>query len=368
MQPLSSPARPVRFISELISGFGLRFNSPFFIRLRSWEYWPFAVVYAPVFVYWLWLSAKARSFFFFTASNPGIETGGLLGESKIDLLAQISDEFKPKTLFFTHGTSADKVIAQCNTNRLSFPVIAKPNAGERGWRVDKLTTEAELRAYAEESPIDFLVQGYVDEPLELGVFYYRFPGPHPVNQTEGIVSSIVQKEFLSIRGNGRDTIETLIRQNDRAILQLATLQKLYGLRFGQVLPPGETMTLVSIGNHCRGTKFLNANHLITPELARVFDRISEPVAGFYYGRYDLRCRSVADLYAGKHIYVVELNGVGAEPAHIYQPGFSLWAGWRVLLQHWTVIYRISRENHRQGVAYMTFQEIRRVWQRIQETR
>ncbi len=350
-------------VFDRISAFQFRLNSPFFIRLLSWEYWPFAVVYAPVFVYWLWLSVKARSFFFFTASNPGIETGGMLGESKIDLLNQISDEFKPKTQFFTAHTPATAVLAQCQTTNLTFPVIAKPNAGERGWRVDKLTTEAELLAYAQASPIDFLVQEYVDEPLELGVFYYRFPG-----EAHGVVSSIVQKEFLSIRGNGRDTIETLIRQNDRAILQLVTLTELYGNRFAEVLPAGETLTLVSIGNHCRGTKFLNANHLITSELALVFDRISQPVAGFYYGRYDLRCRSVADLYAGQHIKIVELNGVGAEPAHIYQPGFSIWEGWRVLLQHWTVVYTISRENHRRGVAYMTFAEIRRVWQRIQETR
>ena len=363
MQPLSSLTRPMNTISEIVSGFRFRLNSPFFIRLRSWEYWPFAVVYAPVIIYWLWLSVKARSLFFFTAANPGIETGGMLGESKIDLLDQISDEFKPKTLFVTANTLATAVLNQVKTRGIAFPVIAKPNAGERGWRVDKLTTEADLMAYAQTSPIDFLVQEYVNEPLELGVFYYRFP-----DQTQGVVSSIVQKEFLSIRGNGRDSVETLIRQNDRAILQLATLQNLYGARFANVLPAGEILTLVSIGNHCRGTKFLNANRLITPELTRIFDRISAPVAGFYYGRYDLRCRSVADLYAGRHIKIVELNGVGAEPAHIYQPGFSIWVGWRVLLQHWTVLYKISRENHRRGIAYMTVDEGWKVWQRIQATR
>lgn len=363
MQLLSSSARPVSLFSDVISTFRLRLNSPFFIRLRSWEYWPFSVVYAPVIVYWLWLSIKARSLFFFTAANPGIETGGMLGESKIDLLDQISDEFKPKTVFVPVGSPADTLLVGLSAQRLSFPVIAKPNAGERGWRVNQLTTETELLTYAQASPVDFLVQEYVDEPLELGVFYYRFPG-----ESQGIVSSIVQKEFLSIRGNGRDCIETLIRQNNRAILQLPTLTEQYGRRFGEVLPIGDVLTLVSVGNHCRGTKFLNANHLITSELARIFDTISQPIAGFYYGRYDLRCRSVADLYAGKHIKIVELNGVGAEPAHIYQPGFSIWEGWRVLFQHWTAMYKISRENHRRGVAYMTFAEIQRVWQRIQETR
>lgn len=131
----------------------------------------------------------------------------------------------------------------------------------------------------------------------------------------------MQKEFLSIRGNSRGTIETLIKQNDRAILQLSTLQKLYGMRFAEVLPPGEALTLIVVGNHCRGTKFLNASHLITLELTLIFDQISESVTGFYYDLCDLRCRIVADLYAGKHIKIVELNGVRAEPAHIINPVF-----------------------------------------------
>lgn len=98
------------------------------------------------------------------------------------------------------------------------------------------------------------------------MFYYRLPG-----QAQGVVSSIVQKEFLTIRGNGRNCVEELIHQNERAVLQLAALRRQYESIFHVILPPGETMTLVPIGNHSRGTTFLNANHLMTPELSRVFD-------------------------------------------------------------------------------------------------
>jgi hypothetical protein len=55
----------------------------FMTRLTQWEYWPFEVIYLPIFVYWLWLSVKARSLFFFSAANPSIENGGMLGESKL---------------------------------------------------------------------------------------------------------------------------------------------------------------------------------------------------------------------------------------------------------------------------------------------
>ena len=122
--------------------------------------------------------------------------------------------------------------------------------------------------------------------------------------------------------------------------------------------------MVSIGNHCLGTKFLNANHLINDQLTAVFNKISHEIDGFYFGRYDLRCPSLSDLYEGKNIKIMELNGAGAEPAHIYQPGFSILEGWQVLLYHWHILYEISILNHKKGVAYLTLNEARLILKRI----
>ena len=331
----------------------------FLIRLRHWEYWPFEVVYIPVVIYYLYLSAKARSLFFFSAANPGMESGGMLGESKIEIMDLIDDAYKPKTLFFRYCAPAEQVINRMVLVGIWFPIIAKPNQGERGWRVEKVSSQAELTDYLTGNHMDFIVQEYVDEPLELGVFYYRMPG-----KKTGTITSIVQKEFLSVTGNGYATIRELINQNERAVLQGPALEKRFGNGLDEVPETGQTRQLMPIGNHCRGTKFLNANKHITPELVAVFDRISLSIEGFYYGRYDLRCRSWADLYRGKHIRIMELNGAGAEPAHIYQPGFSIWAGWRSLLAHWNLLYTISRENHRRGVPYMTLTETKAILRRI----
>jgi hypothetical protein len=346
------PAAPRVGIFKLPKSAGL-------IRLKSWEYWPFSVVYIPVFVYWLWLSLKARSFFFFSASNPSIESGGLLGESKIDILNLINDAYKPVTVFVKRTWDVDIATSQFIHADLDFPVIAKPNAGERGWGVEKIETMAALQAYHQKSPVDYLIQEYIPFPLELGVFYYRMPG-----ELRGTISSIVQKEFLSVTGNGRDNLGQLILANDRAVLQWDQLKIKYEHSLHRVLPNGRKMTLVTIGNHCLGTKFLNANHLITPELTSIFDKISIEIDGFYYGRYDLRCTNTDDLYQGKNIKIMELNGAGAEPAHIYDPGFTIWEGWKVLLQHWTMLYKISVCNHKAGVPYMRFSEARAIWKRI----
>jgi len=323
----------------------------FWTRLTHWEYWPFEVVYFPVLLYWVWLSLRSRSFFFFSAANPAIETGGMMGESKYRILQKIDKQYRPKMLLVRPPSGSDVVIQQMHDSNISFPIIAKPDVGERGWKVEKIQNASQLRAYMQETRGGFLIQEYVDHDLELGVFYYRFP-----DQPGGIISSVVVKEFLTITGDGRSTFGALLLRDSRARLQYTVLKQRYAHRLGEVLAAGESSVIMPIGNHSRGTKFLNGDYMITPQLIKVFDRISRPIDGFYYGRFDIRCKSLADLYAGSGIRILELNGVGAEPAHIYDPGFPVMKAYRVLFQHWSVLYKISRANYRKGVAYMSLRE------------
>lgn len=333
-------------------------RSNFYIKLTNWEYWPFGILQAPLFLYWLWLSAKARSLFFFSASNPSILTGGMMGESKSEVLALVPDAVKPKTVLIKIPASREDVLQLLRENRFTFPVIFKPDLGERGWMVRRINSEADVDRYLEEIRIDFIVQEFVPLPLEFGVFYVRFP-----DQKSGVVNSITMKEFLAVVGDGKSTIQQLILNLDRAKLQWETLKETYRNRLDEVLPPGQRLELVSIGNHCLGTKFINANHLITPKLIDSFDKISQQIEGFYFGRFDLRCASLEDLENGK-VKVVELNGCGAEPAHIYHPGSSFWVALRTLFVHVSNLYRISVINHSKGVPYLSFSEGRAIYKKF----
>src|SRR5688500_20330976 len=73
-------------------------RSNFLIKLKSWEYWPFGIVQFPAILYWIWLSLRARSFVFFSASNPGITMGGMFGESKYEILKNIPSRLVPRTI------------------------------------------------------------------------------------------------------------------------------------------------------------------------------------------------------------------------------------------------------------------------------
>ncbi|MEJ0054257.1 MAG: hypothetical protein WDN75_00555 [Bacteroidota bacterium] len=155
----------------------------------------------------------------------------------------------------------------------------------------------------------------------------------------------------------------MILEKERQKLQWGTLKKVYHDRLGEIIARGEKIELVSIGNHCLGTKFLNENYRITDKLSTSFDNISRQINGFYFGRFDLRAASVEDLENGI-VKIVELNGCGAEPAHIYHPGFSFTKAVGVLWKHWSDIYRISSENHERGVAYISFREARDIYKKF----
>ena len=315
----------------------------------NWEFWPWQIVYFPIILYYIWLSLKARSLFFFYSTNPGIESGGLLAESKSDILKLIPDIFIPKTLYFNALSSSDDVNEGMKEANLHFPVICKPDYGERGWMVEKVNDSNELKKYVSHIQIDFLVQEFIDKPIELGIFYVRIPG-----EEYGKITSIVQKELLCVHGNGKNTILELIKASNRTNLYLNQVRNSHPDLLHLVPDKGERIELVPIGNHSRGTTFLNGNHLITDELEKLFNKVSMKIEGFYYGRFDIRCDSMQALNEGKGLKILELNGAKSEPAHIYHPGFSIWEAYRTLIYHWNLIYRIAIINHRAGISYPSF--------------
>jgi hypothetical protein len=332
--------------------------SNFIIRLKSWEYWPFGIIQFPVMIYFLWLALRARSFLFFSASNPGIVMGGMFGESKYEVLKKIPVQYIPVTILVDATAGKNEILCLMKETGLRFPVIFKPDLGERGFMVQRINDEVGVENYLMKMKYPFIIQELVGLPLELGVFYLRFP-----QWSNGKVTSIVMKEMLSVCGDGVSTLGELIFKKERAKLRWQVLKETYSAQLGDVLKAGEIKELVSIGNHCLGTKFLDGSHLINDHLSATFDQIGKQIEGFYFGRFDLRCASIEDLYAGK-IKVLELNGCGAEPAHIYDPGFSLLKAIGVLIEHWRNIFLIARENSKRGTSYINFKEARMYYKKF----
>jgi hypothetical protein len=323
---------------------------PFFIKLFNWEYWPFNVLYAPLYPYWIWLMIKSRSAFFFNTSNPLIKNGGFLLESKKEIYDLIPQEYYPATLCFTAGTAAVEVLDAVKNNGLQFPLIAKPDIGMRGMMVKKIDSAAALHHYVHHTSVNFLVQDFIPYENEVGIFYYRFP-----NEEKGKISGIVGKEFLTVTGDGAATVEQLLQRDKRFILQLPVLRATHAEVLKSVLKKDEQHLLVPYGNHSRGAKFLDITNLADETLVNTIDRICREVPEFYFGRLDIRYNSWEELQQGKNFSIIELNGAGSEPTHMYDPKHSIFFAWKEIIWHWDILFKISQINHQQQkLPYMQF--------------
>lgn len=320
-------------------------------KITRFEYWPFWILYLPVFIQYLVLSIRSRSLAFFAAANPLMFLGGLVGESKISILKTIPSNLLPQSIYFEKPPTFSEAAEAIAKHHISFPFVIKPDVGERGKGVAVMNNMTELQTYLKQYQTACIIQSFLEEPLEFGVLYYRLPD----GSASGI-TSIVAKAFLSITGDGQQTIEQLIRQSERAQLQLETLLRKFDEVKSNILPDGEQMLLEPIGNHCRGTRFIDANALITPQMVASFDQIASRIDGFFIGRFDVKAASVEDLEQG-NIKIMELNGIASEPGHIYDPRTPLYKAYAALFNHYRWVYRIAAQNRQLGVSLPKFKTV-----------
>lgn len=328
-------------------------QSPFWVKLRHWEYWPSFVVYAPAAFFYLYFAIRSWRLFYFTPVNPVIETGGVFGESKINILNRIPKEVLPKTVFIAkENQNTDFIIKAGENAGIHFPFIAKPDVGERGFLVEIIKDEMALNDYLQQINAPFIIQELITAPIELSVLHHRMP-----DADKGKITSICLKKTLTVKGDGVSTIAQLMQKKPRARLQLTRFQTNYPAILDRIPVKGEEIELEPIGNHSRGTTFLNANHLHSKKLERVFDKIAFQMEGIYYGRFDLKCESIELLEEGKGISILEFNGVAGEPAHIYDPEFPVWKAYRDIYRHFKIVYQIGRAQSKKGITAMTLKEM-----------
>ncbi len=212
----------------------------------------------------------------------------------------------------------------------------------------KINSQHELIRYHQRMKADYLVQEYIHFPLEVSVFYYRFPGNH-----RGTITGFVRKENLSVIGDGVSTLHQLLLNYSRIQFRLEEMKLRHAARLDHVIPIGEKYILSDALNLSRGGKLINIEHEKDERLLNLFDNLSH-TGHFYFGRYDIKCLSIEELKRGKNFSILEFNGSGAEPHHVYGNGNSFVQAIRILLDHWNILYKISTKNHKSGIPYWTF--------------
>ena len=344
----------LRVLAPLATASGRRRFARRWDRLRRWEFWPRGLFYLPVAAWVCGLALRHRSLTLFAAANPGIEPfGGLVGESKFGILSALergrvasgTAERVAKTLRLRPARLAPGRLQTAALEAVSeaggFPVVLKPDVGERGAGVSVIRDARALEERLADAKRPLLVQEYVPG-CELGVFYYRMPGCE-----RGRLFGITEKRLPVVEGDGHRSIARLIISDRRLRHQAKIFARQLGKAMDRIPAKGERVVLQELGNHCLGAEFRDGGHLETPALAQAVDQLSRGVQGFYFGRYDLRGASFDQIRAGR-FKVVELNGVSSEATNVYDPQNSLLSAYRTLFRQWSLAFRIGAANRALG--------------------
>lgn len=311
--------------------------------MMHWETWHYLAKYIPLAPAWLWYCLRSGSWWFFTPSNPTLTFGGFEGESKKEMYDQLPAGTYPRSIYIHPSLCFSHVKCQVAQHGFAYPFAVKPDIGMMGLMFRTIDNEQQLQQYHAAINTEYIVQELVTYPLEVSVFYYRLP-----NAATGTITGFLQKEFLEVTGDGKTTLWNLIKAYPRVAFRLDEMKAKHESKLDSVISAGKIYRLSHALNLSRGGKLVSLAHEKDSRLLQVFNDLYDHNKSFHYGRYDIKCSSIEDLKQGKNFSILEYNGCGAEPHHIYGNGYNLLQAYAIVLHHWRALYRISKHQRRNG--------------------
>jgi hypothetical protein len=326
--------------------------------------------YIPVVLQWVMLGLRYRCTTLPTVVNPHIEAGGLWGESKSKLMRQISPAQNRWVAPFAtysrgnNGTSLGRELRDAldalSRAGLGFPVVVKPDVGWQGYGVRMLHNEKELRDYISVFPksATIIMQQPVLHKGEAGAFYIRFP-----TEESGQITSLTFRYFPHLVGDGENTVRNLISRDERANFKarfyLGGDSKHLGIspEYLDTVPhAGEIVQLAFIGSLRVGGLYRNGQRYITRQLSERFDAIARSMPEFYFGRFDIRFKSIDRLQAAEDFSIIEINGAGAEAIHIWDTDTTVLEAYKELFLYQSLLFEIGNRNREIGYKPMSLKE------------
>jgi hypothetical protein len=167
---------------------------------------------------------------------------------------------------------------------------------------------------------------------------------------------MLQKFLLQVKGDGISTLQQLINNNDKASKYFDHLRNAHTSYLNKIIPAGEKYILSYAANRHRGAQLINLEREIDDRLVNLLDGISNRINDFFYGRYDIMCKDLESLRQGKDFAILEYNGAGAGPTHIYSNNYTIIRAYKELCMHWKKLYQVSRINHLNGIKYWPYKK------------
>lgn len=324
--------------------------------------------YLPVALFWLLLSLRYRSLTLPTAANPSFEAGGLVGESKHQVMSQaaapVSSWIAPYTVFTRSNgphsaeTDMERAMQALAEAGLEFPLVAKPDRGHHGHGVSVIHDGSELRRYIEAFPSEetIILQKLVPFEGEAGVFYVRIPG-----ERHGRIFSLNLSEPAHVIGDGVSTLGMLVSAMRSRDIHLTALAD----RADWAPAEGERVLLAFARSLRLGAVLKDGRSLVTPDLVKRFDEIADGIPGFFFGRFEVRFRQLEEFQCGEGFQIVEINGAGAEANHIWDRNSRLRDAYATLFEQFRLAFHIGHLNRQQGTTPMGLVRLTKLFRKQQ---
>ncbi|MDB5935326.1 MAG: hypothetical protein JWQ01_2670 [Massilia sp.] len=320
-------------------------------RRGALEKMPKWLICVPLVLQWSWLALRYGSVTLPSAANPGITSGGLVGEGKLEYFESMGPLARAATARFMAmrdaGQSSEAELAGAlERHGLAFPLVAKPDLGLCGYGVRKLDSLPALRAYAGRYPQGetFVLQQYLADENEAGIFYARDP-----RTGAGRLIGLAVRYYPRVTGDGISTLEQLIRNDARAARVLGKPAHACALDLAAVPAAGQPVRLSTIGSTRVGGLYRDGGALISAELTAAIDAIARDMGDFHFGRFDVRFGTPLQLSNGTGFTIMEVNGAGSEAIQAWDPDTGLVAGLRMIFAKQRLLFAIGAANRRRGV-------------------
>jgi len=222
-------------------------------------------------------SLKTGRLFYFAATNPKIPLGGFANDSKYSIIKNIPTEFKPKTLLISKNDNALSLLNRIKSEDFRFPIFVKPDIGEGGFLANKINSRDELLNYHSKYKMDYLVQEFINYPLELSVLIHNSEGKFKI-------SSITERKHLTITGDGYSNLEKLLRMDKSAKFRIKSILNRCESQLNIILEKGQIYQPISIGNWDYGATYIERTELLNDTLLESFENLNTKINLFNYAR------------------------------------------------------------------------------------
>lgn len=309
----------------------------------SWNSCPWPVQFLPV------ITKFYREWGKINAVNPALSGfSGLMGMSKMEVNRRLNEEFRPRNLFFDKLPKSREILEnffkEKYSEKLNYPVIFKPNIGERASGVNFVREDQIDEFLAKNQNLQNIIfEEFVATNLEFGLSWIRDP------KTEVIeIVSLVKKNTPRVMGDGKTTLRDLIISKSADLFLDKSRETKILAGFSDTELDKKIIVeknIVRTASVSYGTSFTKKplNSAQNKKLISLISEFLNNFAGIYAGRFDIKANNLDELLAGK-CSILEMNGVGGTPLEIYDAALSIEEKYKVLFDYFSRVLVIADAN------------------------